>query len=292
MKQDIDSADLFTQIQGKPPLEALDGLAATAISKAILAGGWYKTSIRRKRRGALLTRLGAIILAGIATLVPTVLTMISEDNNGDLFRRWAPLGGALGITAAFLIMLDKFAGFSSGWMRYIAAYQDIQAKQEVFQLAWAKEHARLSTNTALTWNDAASSLDRVAEFLQAINDVVRQETQTWITEFKGALAQFDQSLADLRATGTATAVSLAKGAIEVMMAGAYSLDDRTWELQIDDRSPATTYKGATSGTVIVDPGLLKLRVRGRLAGQSWVVEKAVVVEPGRISRVDLSVNQA
>jgi hypothetical protein len=101
---------------------------------------------------------------------------------------WASIALAIG---AALVALDHFFGFSSGWMRYIAAEQRIRQLLEAFQLDWEMQKAN--------WHEATPSpeqiqgmLARAKEFTMEVTTAVRDETSDWIREFQGAIKQLEK----------------------------------------------------------------------------------------------------
>jgi hypothetical protein len=253
---------------------------------------WYRAAIPAKRWGAICTRLGAILLGSVATIIPTVLGIVGSPGDPAFLQRWVPIGGVMAVIAALLVLIDKFAGYSTGWMRYIAADQEVRAKQEQFEFAWAKERLRWPADPAasLPPDVAATLLDLIAHFVADINDVVKQETQAWMTEFKGALADLDRSTSDARAQALAAVPPKApRGAIEVVVVGLAKLDKQTWNLQVGESSPPITYVGTTSAALVdLAPGPVKLRLGGSIGAKSWSVERAAQVESGKTTQVQVT----
>ncbi len=288
---------------GTPPraLSSLKGLADAAVAKSAEAQGWYRAAIPRKRTMAVLTRLGAMALGSAGTIVPTALGIAAAAHGnvaGDptLLQRWVPLGGVLTVVAAMLVLIDKFAGFSSGWMRYISADQDLRTRQEQFQVAWAKELLLIPSDQteSLPPERALALLQLVAEFVASSDEIVRAETQAWIAEFKTALAELDKAAADARGSSQQAAIpSSPRGSIEVAVAGLAKLDQQTWNLHLGHAPTPVTYVGAANAAVTdLVPGPIKLRVDGLIGGKPWSVEKAVEIEAGKTTQVAVAAEPA
>ena len=112
-------------------------------------------------------------------------------------------------------------------MRYISADQEgASLKQEQFQLEWARERMLwpVPVTDPLPPERAVAALDLIARFITAINEIVKQETQAWMAEFKGALADLDKATADARAQASAAQLLTPRGAIEVEVVGLNKLD--------------------------------------------------------------------
>jgi hypothetical protein len=271
---------------------ALDDAAQAAMNKGKDVQSWYKNAIPGKRRGAILTRLGAILLGSVATVIPTVLGIASAGRDPAFLQRWVPIGGVLAVVAALLVLIDKFAGFSTGWMRYIGADQEARSRQEQFQVAWEKERLLWSgpPDAPLPPERATAALDLIAGFINAFNDIVKQETQAWMIEFKGALAELDKATVDARAQASAVqAPSNPRGAIEVVVVGLNKLDQQAWNLQVGSATSSIAYVGATSAAITdLVPGPLKVRVAGTINTKPWSVEKAAVVEAGKTTQLQVN----
>jgi hypothetical protein len=270
--------------------ESLDAAAAAAVEKAVAAQSWYKVAIPVKRRGAIFTRLGAILLGSVATVIPTVLGIVSAERDPAFLQRWVPIGGVLAVVAALLVLVDKFAGYSSGWMRYIGADQELRSKQEQFNMAWAKERLLWPADrkAALAPERAGALLDLIGGFVAATNDVVKQETQAWMAEFKGALAELDRSTSEARAALAAIPAKFERGAIEVVVVGLAKLDKQSWTLQVGDTAAVPYVGTASAARVGLTPGPVKVRVDGVIGAKPWAVEKVAQVEAGKTIQVPVT----
>jgi hypothetical protein len=282
-------AALFTTDAPDPcSIQVLDDHAQVALAKARRIEGWYQGAKGKKRVGAIVTRLGAIAMGVAATVVPTVLTMVAGVRDGSFLQRWVPISGVLAVTAALLVVIDKFAGYSTGWMRYIAADQEIRSRHEQFELTWAKTRAELTDPVPL--EKLTTAVDLIAGFVAMINEVVKQETQAWIAEFKGVLADLDKTATEARTQALAAAgAAPRRGALEVVVVGLARLDQQTWQLQVGEGGPPVTYVGAASAAFVdLVPGAVKLRFVGAINALPWLVEKAAQVEAGKTTQVKVA----
>jgi SMODS and SLOG-associating 2TM effector domain 2 len=266
----------------------VDEAAAGALAKAADVLRWYRLSIPKKRVGAIFTRLGAILLGSMATVVPTILGIFGD---ATFLQKWVPIGGVLAVVAALLILIDRFAGYSTGWMRYITAHQEVSAKLEDFQFAWTKERLKWTGGATVprSAEQMAAMLDLVAAFVASINSVVKQETQAWMVEFKGALAELEKTASETRTQALAAAAQGARGAIEVVIVGVARLDRLTWNLQLGETSSPVPYVGTSTAAVVdLAPGPVKLRVAGSIDAKPWSVEKAAQIEAGKTTQVQVT----
>jgi len=107
--------------------------------------------------------------------------------------RRGQLGFLLLALAAGCIGYDRFFGYSSAWLRYLAAATALRARLVDFQLSWAAR--------AATQGDAAPGPDRVAELVGAVrgfaaevNEIVQSETDAWLSEFGNRLSELEARL--------------------------------------------------------------------------------------------------
>lgn len=163
-----DSIHLVYQRAEKHALDAID---------------WYLHSKRQKKFWAQGLRLGTIGLTALAGLLP----IISEIFQSTLSPAWASV--ALG-SAGVVLAVDKFCGYSTAWMRFIAAEHQIRQNLHEFQMDYELEQAG--------WDNAQPSveqtqviLNRCKSFLYQVDAIIRQETDQWLAEFQDALKQID-----------------------------------------------------------------------------------------------------
>lgn len=122
------------------------------------------------------------------------------------FRRSQPLTAIRGIApgwaavslaiAAAFISLDRFFGFSSGWMRFMEAELQLTRLRHTFEYAW--NDLRATSQDPPDDAELAAYLKLAEEFVLAVDGIVAQETAGWITEFRGGLAHTEQGLRESR----------------------------------------------------------------------------------------------
>ena len=132
----FDAADVETWISGI--YQYVEGEATSAID-------WYMRKTRGKRLGSRWIRLLAIVLGGIAGLLPLIASVWPTN----WWRLAVPIedfnlmSSLLIGMVALLLALDSFGDFSRGWMRYILTAFEIRASLQEFRLNWAAEAAKL-----------------------------------------------------------------------------------------------------------------------------------------------------
>ena len=187
---------------------ALEDTYKALEQKALVAMRWYEARQRSKKLGARLTRGGAIVLGAVTTIVPSLIAMLPEKLSFWGFHDFPaiklnPLATILGVLSATTILLDRFYGYSSSWMRYVTTYQEIQTNLEEFRIGWRRHLLKLERHQPPKEEHVLRVYDFFSAFLKSVNDSVRSETQTWLTEFKGLLTDVDKVLEAQRSAGAA-----------------------------------------------------------------------------------------
>jgi|GEM_PF-1170868 len=230
---------------------------------------WYLRAKEGSKIGARCVRLGAIILAAGAGIIPTLSQMqLSQTNGRPLVEPgWATVALA---TAALLVLLDQFFGFSSAWMRYMGTEMLIRRSFDEFQFDWEIEKSSWTNGTPPP-AQIPIVLGRFRTFITQVNAAVEQETAAWIADFKTTLMTLDQSV---------------KGKIETASPGGVNLEvtngdqlNGGWTLSIDQGTPQTrTGKTAALGGLAPGTHVLTIIESKAPNGQNAKrTERAVVV---------------
>ena len=119
-------------------LESLSKVYRHASDQCSDAFIWYSRSIRGERRGAVSLRLGAIAAASAAGILPNLTMIFTTDGRPAFSPAWASV--AIGIAAA-LVLLDRFFGSSTGWIRYIRTELHLRQLHREFEMSWKRERA-------------------------------------------------------------------------------------------------------------------------------------------------------
>jgi hypothetical protein len=126
-------------------------------------------------------------------------------------------------------------------------------------------------------------MDLLQGFIIGVNEVVRQETQEWMAEFKGHLAVLEQRV-EAQRTALATAPSILYGAIKVLVEGSDKLKDGRWKVVL---GTGKELSGTGSQAVVatsLSPGLLALRFEAVLKdGRPFVTEDVATIKSGEVT---------
>jgi len=161
-----------------------------AVGLATGAEEWYAAKRRAKRRWGRALRVGAIVLGAVAAVLPILSQIYTNDDKPAIAPGWAAVALA---AAVALVGLDRYFGFSTGWMRFMAAELRITRLRHDFEYAW--QSGRAAATAPTSDNEVAALLARAREFVLAVDDVIADETGTWITEFRTSLERAEQGLA-------------------------------------------------------------------------------------------------
>lgn len=163
---------------------ALGELFCWAEDSAREAIKWYLSEKKRKARWSRSLRMLAIALVTLGGVVPLAALTAGKPALGN----WGFVSIAL---AAGCMAYDRFAGYSSAWLRYMATATILRAELNEFQLAWSRRMAELGGREPCS-EDIMTMIDDIRSFAAAINESVRNETESW-------LAEFNANLSDLKA---------------------------------------------------------------------------------------------
>jgi hypothetical protein len=284
-KQDLGRSPLLsTKWDDACSAESLDAVYAHVMEQTNRSIDWYLKAKRVKRICARAIRvyaiLGGALAAGLPTIVDMNLGLLGKVGLGDIeIRPGAASALILGSIAA-LVLLDRFFGFSSGWVRFCRTQLQLRQMAQEFQLEWEVERAALRGQTPKP-QQVSKMLARCKAFIIQVNTIVREETDVWIQEFQEALRMLDEP------SKLKSAVS-EPGALNLTVAGG---DQSTikenghfvngWWLSVDD-GPAELRHGSQAALASLLPGKRVIRVEGEINQQPVKDERVVNVPAGGI----------
>jgi hypothetical protein len=167
-------------------LAALVGYATREAERAI---EWYYWKRRRMQRWGRGLRLGAVLATSAAGLTPLVAGILERDGQPAIEPLWAAL---LLTLAGIFVLLDRFWGCTSAWVRYVRAAQELSSALEAFRMDW-ESHRLVWDGAEFDVEQAQATIERTHRFLELVRSVVRTETETWATEFHKVLEQIESA---------------------------------------------------------------------------------------------------
>lgn len=252
--------------------EALTKLFQHTVAKAQNNIDWYTRNARLKKRRAQIIRLLSLSMLGIGSVSPVMIDLYHEQNpSADIPTSIATLIIAAGTG---LIALDRFWGYSTGWMRFLTTEMQIKTLLESFQYDWYTQINQFDVNeTGLT----EALITRCATLRDQINNMVQEETKSWVEEFQASLRTYDTSLKALSEGSQPGAIS-----VKVECGEEY---DQGWMVILDDK---LKYKrqGKHAAIINVAPGQHRIAIQ---LSDSDVIqdERPVMVTSGQIIEVAL-----
>jgi hypothetical protein len=165
---------------------SLDEMYAWGERLASDAISWYMAEKRAKSRQSRALRAAAIIFGTAGAAVPVTALAAGRLALGN----WGFLLLAL---AGGCVAYDRFFGFSSAWLRYMATATSLRAQLVDYQAMWAKEMVAMGAREP-DRTDAVRLIEFVRTFAWNVNDTVRVETEAWLVEFHTRLTELESRL--------------------------------------------------------------------------------------------------
>jgi len=179
---------------------------------------WYLSKKQGKERRARIAHWLTYGSAVLAAVVPLFLIVIPElqifhwrvDNPAGFAAETALI--FIGIAGGFTL-IDRSAGFSADWMRYILTATRLSRALMEFEFDWSALSREASPRSRLPSADEKTSvappsrpprgashdavqrrIDRVKKFCLDILDIIGGETEIWANELKERVAQLANHL--------------------------------------------------------------------------------------------------
>jgi hypothetical protein len=184
-RPDLNELDWSDERRSEPLLVVFNH----SVGLASEAEAWYRRERPPKSRWGRALRVGAIVLAGVAAVLPILTQISTNDGEPTIAPGWAAVALA---AAATLVALDRYFGFSSGWMRFMTAELKLTHLRHDFEYAW--QAARATAHTPASEGEVAAMLALARGLVLAVDDAIADETLAWTTEFRSALQRAEQSL--------------------------------------------------------------------------------------------------
>lgn len=181
-------ADLkWTGTEVAASLEGLHDFVNQECDRAIK---WYLSKKRNKRISGVTFRVIAIFAAAVSGVIPVLAEIYKNDSGRTISPAWATIALAV---AAVCITLDRFGGYTSGWVRYVRTSQALSQLQSDFWIEWEKRRLILQggyTNPEMV----QQAIQLCQDFLEQVHAMVRAETNQWAQEFQKMLVALDEKV--------------------------------------------------------------------------------------------------
>lgn len=153
------------------PLTALEKIKSNILSAAKKEEQWYSKFRARHSFYSRLLRVISLVLFGFGIIWP--ITKFSPDYNLGYIS--ITLGG-------ILLLVDKYLGISSSYVRFYIAELDIKKNTLDFIENWDIETAK--SKKPISQDNILTLLNLVKSFRQNIYTIIQVETGAWATEFQ------------------------------------------------------------------------------------------------------------
>ncbi len=227
------------------PKVALEEMKVNILSAMKVEEDWYIKHRKRHGRFTRAIRVTSILLFAIGLLWPIVKkhfpSVIKEDI--DIGYISLAIGG-------LLLLLDKYLGISTGFVRFYIAELDIKKNTLEFVENWQIETVR-ATNL-LTPDSILSLINTLKTFRQAVYTTIQVETGAWSSEFQSQTGElyelFKQKQTDYKLGNISVNLKNHTGYTNIEI----GLDDRT-PILLNDKT-STIFRN-----VSLEPHLILIR---------------------------------
>ncbi|MDM8558334.1 SLATT domain-containing protein [Candidatus Parabeggiatoa sp. HSG14] len=268
-KEDIYPSPLKEQDLEDQDLKTLRKEVETKAREAI---DWYIKRKRTKSTGSKVLRISAILFIFVGALSP-ILQGIDWLKLQDCQYGYIALA-----LAATCVVIDKFMGFSSSWMRYMTTAIVLQKALVGFQTDWLLLWTEVNDDTP-TVEQRKKLLYCIKNFRLKIISEIERETQLWTHEFQNNLSQMEVVTKNQQETQrpgiidlTVTNGNLAEQGLTVVINGVAVALMRGQQLKI--------------GHIL--PGQHDVRVQGVVEGREVQASGVVNMITGTIAELKLS----
>lgn len=261
----------------KNALASLDSLYTFATSEAEKTEDWYWTKTKQKRRWAMILRVVAILSVTVAGIIP-ILTPILTNTAGDPLINpiWSSFAVATGTAA---LGLDKYFGYSSGWIRYVTSALSVKGWLIEFKYDWELNRAMFSSDGAYSEPELQSMITKCSAFAMKISNAVQEETKQWAQEFQTSLGTLGEALKQQ------VSISQPSGVIITLENGDECKDG--WNVRVNGRNLGKHY-GKTGVLTDLYPGLYKIAVNGKIDKKELHAETALKIDASQVSNINLT----
>jgi hypothetical protein len=289
----------WDRYRDKTPEESLNSIYAHITATCKELTGWYWTSIKRKKIGALVVRWAAFLLLVTGSSLQIFATTLDVPLDRLFYTQLAVISFAI---AALVLVGDRAFGWSSGWTRYITTVTTMENLARAFQIEWAGY--LLQKTSALEAEDTKKLFDLARGLEQELLKLQADETTAWVTEFNAGMALLESTIKTQREE-TEKKVAAIRTTLEKQESAAAS-DEKakvpgSVEVSLDHKGPArkvritfgsdapVQFLGTSWTKVEVAPGHYALKIEtGTEPIQT--IEKIVEVKPASIARIDIKLD--
>jgi hypothetical protein len=166
---------------------------------------WYQEAVVGRRRRAKCLRIFVIVIGAIAASIPTMADIwVRKDGHTPMIP--VNLTTILLACTAALIVIDKFFGYTSSWIRFTMTSMNLRQALQDFRIEWETILVTWS-GVEPTAEQALEAIGQCKNFLTKANTMILEETKAWKEEFEKTLKQIEDNAANAPAKDTTGAVN-------------------------------------------------------------------------------------
>ena len=189
-KRDLKPGDFpqnlkWSDSEATPSLELLYQYVNNECNRA---AGWYFVKKKTMKTLGYIFRVGSILALAFAGVIPILGEIFEKGDVPGISPAWSTL--FLAIAGVFL-SLDRFGGYTSGWIRYIRTALALNRLQSNFRIEWESQRLLLQggqTDSA----GVGQAIQKCRDFLAQVNSIVGAETDEWAKDFQRVLAELER----------------------------------------------------------------------------------------------------
>ncbi|HKS22131.1 MAG TPA: SLATT domain-containing protein [Thermoanaerobaculia bacterium] len=182
-------------------VDSIKTLAADVEASVVGASDWYLSKRKAVSRGARWSRVLAIAFVTLGGLAPLIWATFDIKITKYPTVTGTGIGYLCLALAAAAVALDRYAGFSSSWMRRITTAQALKRLVVEFRVQWPPLLADVEAKKDITPADVKLLFERIAKLAGDAEDVIKEETRLWKVEFESAFAQLEKASQAKKAEG-------------------------------------------------------------------------------------------
>jgi hypothetical protein len=281
MDRDVNKPRIsFTKWDPEEGPHKIEELIKKAQHRVVWYMEWYQQEKKSKRRGSKSIRLICIVLFILTTLIPLVnslLLIFLHKNKEIVDSGWLlNIGYIIALIATGLFLLDRFYGFSTGWIRLNSTLTELGNARREFENILL--NARL-IHAADNLDGFKALVSIIKTFDDNISAIVKAETDTWVKEFQAG----NEELQTLLKTQSE---QQKPGDLKVSVKNYTQFEDIT--LNINGSDKGKVYGGIQLITSI-RPGNHAIKITAiKVADQKQFVKTDVaVVKPGEMCTLEI-----
>lgn len=173
---------------------SLDQLCTYAKGQAQQSIDWYFRKRQLRRYFCRALRLFVILLTAFSGLLPLINQINQQQSTIGQHDALNPLWAAVALAiAATLILVDRFYGFTNGWIRFLLTARQLIEALEAFHFEVERQKL-LWDNSEPNLEQATTLLGKIQQFHEKMLSIVSDETRAWAAEFTDILKQIDNQV--------------------------------------------------------------------------------------------------